>query len=301
MQGKIAFIGLGKMGLPMALNLLKAGFALRVFDLQAQALQQAALAGAEVAGSVRALISDDVQVVISMLPSGAQVEEVYLGESGLLSILPADCLLLDCSTIAPATARKLAQAVQDEGRGLVFVDAPVSGGTGGAQAATLSFMLGGAAQAVERARPVLQAMGKNIFHAGPHGAGQSAKVCNNMLLGILMAGTAEALALGVAQGVQPEVLSAIMQQSSGRNWALEIYNPWPGVHAHAPAARDFEGGFAVDLMHKDLSLAADAALASQSVIPLGELARNLFRLHAQQGAGSKDFSSIVQMFAPQLR
>jgi 3-hydroxyisobutyrate dehydrogenase len=205
-------------------------------------------------------------------------------------------LVIDCSTIAPQSARKVAQAAG--ARGLTMIDAPVSGGTAGAAAGTLTFIVGGSDAALETARPILSAMGKNIFHAGGHGAGQTAKICNNMLLGILMAGTSEALALGTANGLDPKVLSDIMSKSSGRNWALEVYNPYPGVMDNVPASRDYAGGFGVDLMLKDLGLAAEAALAARAAVPLGELARNLYSLHSQGGAGSLDFSSILKLIGP---
>src|SRR5690606_17339400 len=175
------------------------------------------------------------------------------------------------------------------------IDAPVSGGTGGAAAGTLTFIVGGEAADLEAARPYLEKMGKNIFHAGDSGAGQVAKICNNMLLGILMAGTSEALALGVANGLDPAVLSGIIAKSSGRNWATELYNPWPGVMPDVPASKGYAGGFGVDLMLKDLGLAAEAAMRSGSAAPLGELARNLYSLHSAAGNGKRDFSSILEL------
>lgn len=289
--GRIAFIGLGNMGAPMALNLLKAGYQLTVFDLSPTALRTLTEAGATGAPSARAAV-EGADVVISMLPASAHVEGLYLGEQGIIGQIPAASLVIECSTIGTASAQLVARACA--ARGLAMLDAPVSGGTGGAQAGTLTFIVGGAADALERARPCLAAMGKNIFHAGGSGAGQTAKICNNMLLGILMAGTAEALALGVANGLDPKVLSDIMGKSTGRNWALEQYNPYPGVMDNVPAARGYQGGFGVDLMHKDLGLAAQAALASRSAIPLGELARNLYGMHSLAGAGARDFSSIIQ-------
>jgi len=231
-------------------------------------------------------------VVISMLPASKHVEGLYLGED-LLGKISSSALVIECSTIAPDSARKVAQAA--DVRGIAMIDAPVSGGTGGAAAGTLTFIVGGQEAALERARPVLEKMGKNIFHAGPAGAGQVAKICNNMLLGILMAGTSEALALGVANGLDPKVLSDIIAKSSGRNWATELYNPWPGVMDHAPASKGYAGGFGVDLMLKDLGLAAEAALSARASIPLGELARNLYSLHSSGGSGKLDFSSIVNL------
>lgn len=291
----IAFIGLGNMGGPMALNLVRAGHKLAVFDLSQATVARLTEAGATTAATARAAV-DNADVVISMLPASSHVEALYLGNDGILPCIREGALVIDCSTIAPDSARKVSQAAA--GRGLAMIDAPVSGGTAGAAAATLTFIVGGKADALERARPVLSAMGKNIFHAGDSGAGQVAKICNNMLLGILMTGTAEALALGVANGLDPAVLSDIMGKSSGRNWALELYNPYPGVMESAPASRGYSGGFGSDLMLKDLGLAAEAALSARTPIPLGELTRNLYALHSKSGAGALDFSSILRMLMP---
>ena len=291
-MSKIAFIGLGNMGAPMALNLVKAGHEVAVFDLVAAAMDPVVKSGARGARSA-ADAASGAQVVISMLPASQHVESLYLGEEGLLAHIADGALVIDCSTIAPQAARKVAEAAA--ARGLDMVDAPVSGGTGGAVAGTLTFIVGGEAAVFERARPVLEQMGKNIFHAGASGAGQVAKIANNMMLGIQMAGAAEALALGVANGLDPVVLSDIISKSSGRNWAFELYNPWPGVMESAPAARGYAGGFGVDLMLKDLGLAAEAAMSSRAVVPLGELARNLYALHSAQGNGKLDFSSIVNL------
>ncbi|WP_028080789.1 3-hydroxyisobutyrate dehydrogenase [Solimonas soli] len=291
----IAFIGLGNMGGPMALNLLRAGHALRVYDLAPATLQAAKAAGAMTAASPAEAVAG-AEVVISMLPASRHVETLYLGNAdggGLIAAIAPDTLLIDCSTIAPAASRKVGDAAT--ARGLLFIDAPVSGGTAGAAAGTLSFMVGGPAAALERARPLLEKMGTNIFHAGAVGAGQVAKIANNMLLAIHMAGTAEALALGVANGLDPKVLSNIMAKSSGRNWSLEVYNPWPGVQDGVPASRGYSGGFGSALMLKDLGLAVEAAVAAGSAIPLGELARNLYQLHCQ-GAASEDFSSILKLY-----
>ncbi|SHH86955.1 3-hydroxyisobutyrate dehydrogenase [Pollutimonas bauzanensis] len=292
-MSRIAFIGLGHMGSPMALNLVKAGHELVVFDLVPAAVKVLADAGASAAASAPAAVKD-AEVVISMLPASKHVEGLYLGEAGLLTQIAANTLVLECSTIAPESARKVAAAALE--RGIRMVDAPVSGGTGGAVAGTLTFIVGGAAADLESARPYLEKMGKNIFHAGAAGAGQVAKICNNMLLGILMAGTSEALALGVANGLDPKVLSDIVAKSSGRNWATELYNPWPGVMEHAPASNGYAGGFGVDLMLKDLGLAAESALNARASVPLGELARNLYSMHSAQGNGALDFSSILNLF-----
>lgn len=291
----IAFIGLGHMGGPMALNLHQAGHAVQTYDLSAAARDKLAAAGLPMTADAAAAVQG-AQVVISMLPAGRHVEALFLGQgaqAGLLPLLAAGTLVIDCSTIAAASARKVADAARQ--RGLQFIDAPVSGGTGGAVAGTLTFMVGGDCAALERARPVLEKMGSNIFHAGDVGAGQTAKICNNMLLGILMAGTSEAIALGVANGLDPKVLSEIMRRSSGGNWALEKYNPMPGVMATAPAARDYADGFGTDLMLKDLGLAQESAAAVSASTPLGGLARNLYAAHSLAGHGALDFSSIIRM------
>jgi 3-hydroxyisobutyrate dehydrogenase len=289
----IAFIGLGNMGAPMALNLLKAGHQLSVFDLVPAAVKTLTDAGAKAASSaVEAVKGADV--VVSMLPASQHVESLYLGDAGLMNHIAKHAIVIDCSTISPDSARKVARAA--ESLGITMVDAPVSGGTGGAIAGTLTFIVGGEKSALEKARPILEKMGKNIFHAGTAGAGQVGKICNNMVLGIQMAATCEALSLGVANGMDPAVLSEIISKSSGRNWVTELYNPWPGVMPNAPASKGYAGGFGVDLMLKDLGLAAEAAMSSKSTIALGELARNLFALHSSQGHGKLDFSSIVKLY-----
>lgn len=289
---RVAFIGLGNMGAPMAQNLIKAGFSLTVFDLVKEAVVQLVKSGATAADSASDAVNG-ADVVITMLPASKHVEGIYLGPEGLLTKIASKALVIDCSTIAADSARKVARAAAD--RGLAMIDAPVSGGTGGAIAGTLTFIVGGEPADLERARPLLEKMGKNIFHAGAAGAGQVAKIANNMLLGIAMAGTAEALALGVANGLDPKVLSEIISKSSGRTWAIELYNPWPGVMENVPSSKGYAGGFGVDLMLKDLGLAAEAAVSTQSVIALGELARNLFAMHSAQGSGKLDFSSIVNL------
>lgn len=293
----IAFIGLGHMGGPMAANLVKAGYPVRAFDLVPAALDAAREAGAQVAASAIDAVRD-AQVVISMLPASRHVEGLYLGENGILAAIADGALVIDCSTIAPAMARKV-EAVAAK-RGLAMLDAPVSGGTAGAAAGTLTFIVGGDAAALERARPVLSAMGKNIFHMGGAGAGQVAKLCNNMALGVIMAVTGEAIALGVAHGLDAKVLSQMMAVSTSRSWATEVCNPWPGVLENAPAARGYEGGFGNDLMLKDLGLAAEAAMGVGASIPLGELARNLYAMNSQAGRGRLDFSSVVALLAKTL-
>ncbi|CAM3571191.1 3-hydroxyisobutyrate dehydrogenase [Psychrobacter glaciei] len=285
----IAFIGLGNMGAPMAENLLKAGYTLSVYDLSEDATQRLQQAGASVADSPKDA-ANNAQVVISMLPAGKHVHSVYLGDSGLLANLPKGTLVIDSSTIAAADARTVAEAASE--LGIDFLDAPVSGGTGGAIAGSLTFIVGGSADAFAKAEPILAVMGKNIFHAGDHGAGQVAKICNNMLLGILMAGTAEAINLGVKNGLDPKVLSDIMLQSSGRNWTLEVYNPYPQVMENVPSSNGYQGGFMSKLMQKDLNLAMQTAQDTNVETPMGAKATELYEAHTVEN-GDRDFSSIM--------
>ncbi len=292
---KIAFIGLGHMGGPMALNLHKAGHEVRAFDLSKAACEQLAASGVPIATDAFAAVQG-AEAVITMLPASQHVDSLFFGangQPGLLAHIAKGTLVIDSSTIAAATSQKVAKAA--EAQGVQFIDAPVSGGTGGAIAGTLTFMVGGDAAALERARPLLEKMGKNIFHAGAVGAGQTAKICNNMLLGILMVGTSEAIALGVANGLDPKVLSEIMRRSSGGNWALEVYNPYPGVQEASAATRGYTGGFGTDLMLKDLGLSQENAMAVKASTPLGGMARAIYAAHSLAGHGGEDFSSVIKM------
>jgi 3-hydroxyisobutyrate dehydrogenase len=289
---KIGFIGLGNMGLPMAINLLKVGHDVTGFDLVQTQIDAFAAAGGKVAKSANAT-AEEADIVISMLPASRHVEGLYLGESGLLAHANPKTILIDCSTISPKVAQAVAQAAK--AKGFAMVDAPVSGGTAGAQAGTLTFMVGGEKSVVECIRPILEKMGKNIFHAGGSGAGQTVKVCNNMLLGIQMLGTSEALRLGIANGMDPKVLSDIMVKSSGRNWALELYNPCPGVMENVPSSKAYAGGFGVDLMLKDMGLAIENAQDLGASVPLGELSRQLYESHSKAGNGQLDFSSVFNL------
>ena len=292
---QIAFIGLGNMGAPMAINLVKAGHSVKVFDLSADALARVKAEGGHTASSAQDAATG-AEVVVSMLPASQHVEALYLGKDGapgLLATISKGALIIDSSTIAATSSQKVAQAAS--AAGISFIDAPVSGGTGGAIAGTLTFMVGASDADLERARPLLEKMGANIFHAGAVGAGQTAKICNNMLLGILMVGTSEAIALGVANGLDPKVLSEIMRRSSGGNWALEKYNPFPGVHENAPASKGYAGGFGTDLMLKDLGLAQENAINTKSSTPLGGMARAVYAAHSLAGHGGEDFSSVIKM------
>lgn len=299
-MSRIGFIGLGNMGAPMASNLVAAGHSVRVFDIVTETM--ARVEGGEPCESAEQA-ARDVDVVISMLPAGQHVRALYLGQAGvpgLLAALPSSTVVIDCSTIDAATAKDVAEAAAEQG--IKMLDAPVSGGVGGAQAGTLTFIVGGDAGAFASVRPVFEAMGANIFHAGESGAGQVAKICNNMLLAVIMTGTAEALALGADNGLDPTVLSEIMKVSSGGNWALNVYNPYPGVMDTAPAANGYSGGFLVDLMRKDLGLAMQAAQTTASAVPMGSLANNLYQMHKDtNAAGGLDFSSIQYLYSPDLK
>ena len=287
----VAFIGLGNMGGPMATNLIKAGHSVTVFDLSQAACDQLQEAGASVA-STAAEAAAGMDYVISMLPAGKHVATTYLGDNGLLSKLDSSTTILDCSTIDAATARQVGEAAAALGIG--FMDTPVSGGVAAAAAGTLAFMCGGDADTFGKAQLILKDMGKNIFHAGPAGAGQVAKGCNNMLLAIHMIGTCEALEMGARNGLDPKVLSEIMLASSGRNWSLEVYNPYPGVMPTAPASKDYQPGFMVDLMVKDLGLAMEIAQQCGIDNAMGKMAIELYGQHQQAGNGQRDFSSILR-------
>lgn len=293
-MAKVGFIGLGNMGGPMAINLAKAGHQVSVFDLSETAVSAVVAQGATASATANEAATDK-DFVVTMLPAGKHVKMVYLGDSGLLSVVNKDTLLIDSSTIDADSAKTVAAAASEQG--IAFMDAPVSGGVAGAAAGTLSFICGGSEANFERAKTVLDDMGKNIFLAGDVGAGQIAKICNNMLLSVLMAGTSEALKMGMDNGLDPSVLSEIMLKSSGRNWCLELYNPVPDVMENTPASNDYQGGFMVDLMLKDLGLAAQAAQMSKSSTPLGAMAQSLYSMHSNGGNGTKDFSSIIEMFA----
>jgi 3-hydroxyisobutyrate dehydrogenase len=287
----IAFIGLGNMGLPMAKNLHKGGYSLRVFDLALAPLEEMKELGATAAASA-AEACKDADIVISMLPAGKHVVSLYL-ENGLLSVIDKNALVIDCSTIDTQSANAVHKASKDQG--ISMLDAPVSGGVAAAAAGTLTFMCGGTNEDFEKAKPILSAMGANIFLAGGDGAGQVAKMCNNMLLAIHMIGTSEALKLGENNGLDAKVLSEIMLASSGKNWSLEKYNPFPGVMENAPASNDYKPGFMVDLMTKDLGLAISNAKDTNSNTPLGQAAFDMYKKKQASGDGLRDFSSIIEL------
>jgi len=288
----IGFIGLGNMGLPMARRLKEAGHEVRCFDTSAAARARAAEGGLRASASPAAAV-DGAGVVITMLPSGPHVLDVLVKAD-----LPVrdGALVIDCSTIDVASCAAFHEALGR--KGLATLDAPVSGGVGGAAAGTLTFMVGGSAAAFERAQDLLQAMGKTIVHAGAPGAGQAAKICNNMLAGISMLAVSEALALARRLGLDSRKFFEIASKSSGQCWALTSYSPEPGLVPTAPSNRGYEGGFASELMLKDLRLAQQAAIAGQSPTPLGAAAASIYAMHCANGRGRLDFSSIILLLDP---
>ncbi|MDF2621643.1 MAG: 3-hydroxyisobutyrate dehydrogenase [Xanthobacteraceae bacterium] len=289
---RIAFIGLGNMGLPMSRNLLAAGFEVIGYDLSPRARTAAAESGVELASSA-AEAAGQADCVITMLPTGQDVREAYLADGGLLAASRPGTLLIDSSTISSSVTVEVAAVLRAAGRRML--DAPVSGGTPRAQAGTLTFMVGGDAEDLAAARPLLEAMGQKIFHVGGNGAGHTAKLCNNMLSGICMVGTVEALALGVANGLDPAVLSDVMRNSSGANYALDRYHPYPGLMENVPSANGFEGGFRSDFQLKDMRLAKQLANDSRTMAALGDLACEMFAMHCRNGHAGLDYSSIIKM------
>ena len=289
-MAKIAFIGLGHMGGGMAPNLVKAGHEVRAFDLSEEALARAVEQGCARAGSTEEAVKD-ADVVVTMLPAAKHVLEVY--RSQVLGKAPASALLIDCSTIDVASARSIEE--EAAAQGYTMVDAPVSGGIAAAAAGNLAFMVGGSDEAFERAQPALEPMAKAVIHAGGPGAGQAAKICNNMILGATMIVTCEAFVMAQKLGLDPKVFHAIASNASGQSWSMTAYTPVPGVGPETPADHDYEGGFAAALMLKDLKLAMDAAEHAGAYTPMGAEAQELFQRFVNLGGGSKDFSGIIKM------
>jgi 3-hydroxyisobutyrate dehydrogenase len=288
----IGFIGLGNMGGPMAANLVKAGHSVHGFDLSPAAIDAAKAAGVTI-GDSPAAVAREAEIVITMLPSGKHVLSVYDGAEGVVAAVKPGTLLIDSSTIDVDSARK-AHALATA-RGAVAVDAPVSGGVGGAAAGTLTFMVGGEAAAFESARPILEAMGKKIVHCGGAGAGQAAKICNNMILGISMIGVCEAFVLAEKLGLSHQSLYDVASTASGQCWSLTSYCPVPGPVPTSPANRDYQPGFAAALMLKDLKLAQEASQSAGAPTPLGAAATQLYAMMAAAGEGGTDFSGIIRL------
>ena len=286
---RIAFIGLGNMGGGMAANLVKAGHEVHAFDLSAEALARAQDNGCQTYTSVREAVQG-AEAVVSMLPNGAIVESVYSAD--VIGHAPTSALLLDCSTIDVATARKVEEAAR--AAGYEMVDAPVSGGIAAANGGTLTFMVGGSAEAFAKAEPILSAMGKAVIHAGASGAGQAAKICNNMILGATMIATCEAFALADKLGLDLQTFFDISSKASGQSWSMTAYCPVPGVGPQSPADNGYQGGFAAGLMLKDLKLAMEAAQAAGAKVPMGQRAEELYEAFANAGNAGVDFSGIIK-------
>jgi 3-hydroxyisobutyrate dehydrogenase len=295
-MAKIGFIGLGNMGLPMAQNLIKAGHSVTGFDVNGAAAEKLVAGGGAAAAAVK-IAAARADIVITMLPSGNEVREVYLGGSGIIASADPGTLLIDCSTIDVETARIVAAAA--EAKGFAMLDAPVSGGVGGAQAATLTFMAGGSAAAFARAQDVLASMGKTIVHAGGAGNGQAAKICNNMILGVSMIAVSEAFVLAEKLGLEAQKLFDISSKSSGQCWSMTSYCPVPGPVPTSPANRDYAAGFTAAMMLKDLKLAQDAARAGGVATPLGAEAAALYGLYVGHGHAGRDFSGIIRFLRGQ--
>ncbi len=290
----IAFIGLGNMGRPMAANLARAGRAVRAFDVSEPARAAAAQDGCATADDIAGAVAG-ADAVVTMLPAGAHVRAVYEGDGGVFAQAAAGTLCIDCSTIDVDAARAVAGAAAKAG--LAMVDAPVSGGVAAAQAGSLTFMVGGADDAFARAEPILADMGKAVIHAGAAGAGQAAKICNNMILGVSMIGTCEAFNLALALGLEPQTFFDIASKASGQCWSLTSYCPVPGPVPASPANRGYAPGFAAAMMLKDLRLAQTAAQGAGVATPLGAEAQALYALFDAQGGGGRDFSAIIEMLS----
>ena len=291
-MARIGFIGVGNMGGPMSANLSKAQHQVRAFDLSPEAVAAAEAAGATAAPTVAEAVKD-AEIVVTMLPAGAHVREVYMGENGIFANAPKGTLFIDSSTIDVATSREVAAAAEEAG--FAMLDAPVSGGTGGAEGGTLTFMVGGDADAFERGAKAFDAMGKTIVHYGSAGAGQAVKACNNMMLAISMIGVAEGFNLADALGIDRQIVYNVCSTATASSWALNTYCPVPGPAPASPANRDYQAGFTADMMLKDLRLAQDAAQKAGVSTPLGSEAQALFALFSNMGSGAKDFSGIIEM------
>lgn len=287
----IGFIGLGNMGAHMARNLIKKGHELVVYDVNKHAVNEMTKLGCKSSSSPADLASK-TQNIITMLPSHPHVNEVFTSKNGILSTIQKSSLCIDCSTIDIEASRRIAKLCRD--KSVTFNDAPVSGGVKGAEQATLTFMVGGSKSEFDRIKPILECMGKNIVLAGDQGLGLAAKICNNMMLGISMIGTAETMNLGIRLGLDKKVLAGILNTSSGRSWSSELYNPVPGVVEGIPPSNNYEGGFASELMTKDLSLAQLASVESNSSTPLGSMAFNFYKQMSSQGFCKKDMAYVYE-------
>ncbi len=293
MSDIIAFIGVGNMGNPMAVNLHKAGYKLKVFDISTDMLIKAKENGLETVNNINELITEKVSTVITMLPEGKHSKEIYLGENGIINKVSKNCLLIDCSTIDIDTSKEIGKAA--ENKEILMIDAPVSGGVMGAQKATLNIMVGGSTKAFEKAHPILKIMGKNIYHAGKVGSGNGAKICNNMSLGITMIAASESLMLAKRLNIDIKKVHEIMKNASGNSWPISVYPPLPGLIEGTPSNNKYRPGFSAGMMNKDLKLANECAKSVDAITPLGKIALDIYSKFCEEGNDAKDFSAISKV------
>ena len=298
MSEKIAFIGIGNMGLPMAKNLIMAGKKVKVFDVSKDRINEAKNENLEVAENIDNLIDQEISFVITMLPEGKNSEEVYLGENGIIKKVSKDCLLIDCSTIDIKTSIKIGNKAKDEN--IKMIDAPVSGGIMGAKKALLNIMVGGSKEAFDISLPILKIMGKNIFHAGDTGCGNGAKLCNNMSLGITMIAASESLMLAKRLNMDVKKVHEIMKSASGNSWPISVYPPVPGLIEGTPSNNNFKPGFSTAMMTKDLKLANQISKSVKANTPLGEKALKIYSEFCENGYSSTDFSAISKLIGDEV-
>tara|TARA_X000000368_G_scaffold411115_1_gene395510 strand:+ start:243 stop:1160 length:918 start_codon:yes stop_codon:yes gene_type:complete len=293
MHELIAFIGVGNMGNPMAENLIKSGKKVRVFDVSKEVIEKAKEKKFDIADSIDDLLKDSVSTVITMLPAGKHSKEVYLGKDGIINKVSKDCLLIDCSTIDIKTSVEIGTKAKE--KKIKMIDAPVSGGVMGAKNATLTFLVGGSKDAFDLAKPLLEIMGKNIFHAGELGCGNGAKICNNLALGISMIGASEALMLAKRLNIDIKKVHEIMKNASGNSWPISVYPPLPGLKEGVPSNNKYRPGFSVGMMSKDLKLAIECAEEVKANTPLGSKANDIYDKFCKEGNNNKDFSAISKV------
>ena len=293
MRDKIAFIGVGNMGNPMAENLHKSGKKITVFDVSKEMMERAEKKGLNTSESIESLINEEVSIVITMLPEGKHSKEIYLGDNGIINKVSKDCLLIDCSTIDIETSKEIGNAANNQN--IMMIDAPVSGGVMGAQKATLNIMVGGSKEAFDKALPVLKILGKNIYHAGEIGSGNGAKICNNMALGIAMIAASESLMLAKRLNIDIKKVHEIMKNASGNSWPISVYPPLPGLIDGTPSNNNYRPGFSAGMMNKDLKLAYECAKSVNAETPLGKMALEIYDQFCKEGNDTKDFSAISKV------
>ena len=293
MSELIAFIGVGNMGNPMAENLIKAGKKVRVYDVSKEMINKAKEKKFDIASDIDDLLTSEVSTVITMLPTGKHSKEVYLGNNGIINKVSKECLLIDCSTIDIKTSEEIGNKAKE--KGIKMIDAPVSGGVMGAKNGTLTFLVGGTKDAFNLAKPLLEIMGKNIFHAGELGCGNGAKICNNMALGISMIGASEALMLAKRLNIDIKKVHEIMKNASGNSWPISIYPPLPGLMEGVPSNNKYRPGFSAGMMNKDLKLAIESAKEVNANTPLGSKANDIYNKFCEEGHSNKDFSAISKV------